>query len=67
MDPLRWIDAKALRIVDMIVGAAWYRAEIPRGMIVRICIVVWMTVQIIHSVWLHGHPDLIELYRMARP
>jgi hypothetical protein len=64
MNPLHWIDAKALRAADWIIGAVWYRAEIPRGMIVRICIAVWMALQIIRSVWLHGHLDAIELVFM---
>jgi hypothetical protein len=64
MNPLHWIDAKALRAADWIIGAVWYRAEIPRGMIVRICIAVWMALQIIRSVWLHGHLDATELVFM---
>jgi len=61
MNPLRWIDAKALRTADTIVSAAWYWIDIPRIMIIRICMVLWLALQVIRFAWIHGYPDPIGL------
>ena len=59
MNPLRWIDAQALRAADAIVSAAWYWVKIPRIMIIRICMVLWLALQVIRFAWIHGYPDPI--------